>query len=272
MKLGTLRTADSSTAFSLSDGEVRYHAATDVLELIARGEWKHEDGTPGPMPSPEQLAPPVLAPRKFICTGLNYVDHATEVGKQAPEVPTLFTKVATTLVGPRDELELSGLSARVDWEAELAIVIGRRIRRATRQTAADAILGYTVINDVSMRDWQNRTSEWFQGKNFDRTCPIGPVITTPDELDLERGLSVVCSVNGEVMQSGTTADMIFSPVELIVYITQFLTLEPGDIIATGTPAGVGFSRTPPVFLRPGDVVTTSISGIGDLENVCVAVD
>lgn len=271
MKLGTVRTAESTSAFSLRDGETRYHDAADVLELISTPGWSHESGTLGEAPAPEQLAPPVLSPRKFICTGLNYVDHAKEVGKEAPAVPTLFSKVATTLVGARDELELTDLSTRIDWEAELAIVIGSEIRNATPETAAAAILGYSVINDISIRDWQNRTTEWFQGKNFDRTCPFGPVITTAEELDITAGLAVSCSVNGEVMQAGTTADMIFSPVDLVVYITQFLTLEPGDVIATGTPAGVGFSRNPPVFLVAGDVVTTAIEGIGELENVCVPV-
>lgn len=271
MKLGTVRTAETTSAFSVKDGEYRYHHAADALELISTPGWRHEDDTAGAAPAAEQLAPPVLSPRKFICAGLNYVDHAKEVGKEAPAVPTLFSKVSTTLVGARDELELSDLSTRIDWEAELAIIIGSEIRNATPETAAAAILGYSVVNDISMRDWQNRTSEWFQGKNFDNTCPFGPVITTADELDVAAGLAVTCSVNGVVMQSGTTADMIFSPVDLIVYITQFLTLEPGDVIATGTPAGVGFSRKPPIFLAAGDVVTTSIEGIGELENTCVAV-
>lgn len=271
MKLGTVRTADATSAFSLRDGEVRYHDANDVLELINDPSWRHEHGRPGEMPPSERLAPPVLNPRKIICTGLNYVDHAKEVGKEAPAMPTLFSKVATTLVGARDPLELSALSSRIDWEAELAIVIGKEIRGADPETAAEAILGYSAINDISMRDWQNRTSEWFQGKNFDRTCPFGPVIVTPDELDLAAGLAVTCAVNGETMQAGTTADMIFNPIDIVVYITQFLTLQPGDVIATGTPAGVGFSRKPPVFLAPGDVVTTSIAGIGELQNTCVAV-
>lgn len=272
MKLGTVRTAESTSAFSMKDDEVRYHEAADVLELISDPAWTHEDGRQGPAPDPADLAPPVLAPRKIICTGLNYVDHAHEVGKEAPAVPTLFAKVATTLVGARDPLEIPGLSTRIDWEAELAIVIGREVRRATPDSAAAAILGYSVLNDLSIRDWQNRTSEWFQGKNFDRTCPFGPVITTPDELDLESGLVVECAVNGALMQSGTTSDMIFNPIDLVVYITQFLTLQPGDVIATGTPAGVGISRNPSVFLAPGDIVATTISGIGELENTCVAVD
>ena len=272
MKLGTVRTADSSTAYSLRDGEYRYHDAADVLALVEGGPWRHEDGRIGEAPDAASIAPPVLGPRKIICAGLNYTDHALEVGKEAPEVPTLFAKVATTLVGANDALELPGVSTRIDWEAELAIVIGSEVRHATAETAAAAILGYTVLNDISIRDWQNRTSEWFQGKNFDRTCPIGPDVTTPDELDLAGGLAVTCSVNGEVMQAGSTSDMIFSPVDLVVYITQFLTLQPGDVIATGTPAGVGFSRKPPIFLTPGDVVTTSIAGIGELHNVCVAAD
>lgn len=270
MKLGTVRKAGTSSAFSVKDGEVRYHRAADVLELISQPGWKHEAGRPGSIPEERHLAPPVLEPRKIICVGLNYTDHAKEVGKEPPQVPTLFAKVATTLVGARDPLEVPSLSTRVDWEAELAIVIGSELRNADEAAAADAILGYSIINDLSIRDWQNRTSEWFQGKNFDRTCPFGPVIVTPDELDIDRGLEVSCTVNGVRMQSGTTSDMIFRPAALLVYISQFLTLQPGDVIATGTPAGVGFSRTPPIFLAPGDEVSTEITGIGELRNVCVA--
>lgn len=271
MKLGTVRKAGVSSAFSVKDGEVRYHQAKDVLELISQQGWTHEAGRLGDMPAGEELAPPVLEPRKIICVGLNYTDHAKEVGKEPPAVPTLFAKVATTLVGAQDPLEVPSLSTRIDWEAELAIVIGSELRDADETAAAQAILGYSVVNDLSIRDWQNRTSEWFQGKNFDRTCPFGPVIVTPDELDIAAGLAVTCSVNGVTMQSGSTSDMIFSPVELLVYISQFLTLQPGDVIATGTPAGVGFSRTPPLFLAPGDEVATAISGIGELRNTCIAV-
>lgn len=272
MKLGTVRREGSTSAFSSIAGETRYHDALDVLDLVGRDGWSHDDGTAGPEPDPSELAPPVLSPRKIICVGLNYTDHAREVGKEAPDVPTLFAKVATTLVGAREPLEMPDVSTRVDWEAELAIVIGREIRNASAEEAEAAILGYSVLNDLSIRDWQNRTSEWFQGKNFDRTCPFGPVVVTPDELDLASGLAVTCTVNGEVMQAGTTADMIFSPIDIVVYITQFLTLQPGDVIATGTPAGVGFTRKPPVFLVPGDTLTTSIEGIGELRNDCTAVE
>lgn len=270
MKLGTVRTATSSRAFSRSGDDVRYHDAEDVLQLISQPGWAHEDGEPGSTPLDEDLLPPIVSPRKVICAGLNYLDHAAEVGKEPPAVPTLFAKMATTLIGARDDIEFPLISTRIDWEAELAIVIGEEIRNADLESAGRAILGYTVMNDVSTRDWQNRTSEWFQGKNFDRTAPTGPVIVTPDEIDIAGGVAVECLVNGEVMQSGTTASMIFSPADLIVYITQFLTLQPGDIIATGTPAGVGSGRKPPVFLSEHDVVTTRIEGIGELVNRCVS--
>ncbi|MFA5607380.1 MAG: fumarylacetoacetate hydrolase family protein [Leucobacter sp.] len=213
------------------------------------------------------MLPPVQRPGKIICAGLNYYAHAEEVGKTPPDVPTLFTKFASALAAPAEDLVIPALSEEIDWEAELAIVIGKRVKAAGPVAARAAIFGYTVLNDVSARDWQRRTSEWFQGKNFDRSTPIGPVIVTADELDVEGGVGVECAVNGVRRQSGTTADLIFKPADLIMYITQFMTLEPGDIIATGTPAGVGMASKPPTYLQDGDTLTTSIEGIGELVNV-----
>ncbi|GAA1702231.1 hypothetical protein GCM10009808_20210 [Microbacterium sediminicola] len=272
MKLGTVRTALSSAAFTQVGDETRYHRAADVRELLESGKWTHLDGETGPAPAIVDLLPPVLSPRKFICVGLNYVDHAREVGKEAPAVPTLFSKVPTALIGAADDIRIPPITNRVDWEAELGIVIGTTVRKADEDAATAAILGYTVVNDISMRDWQNRTSEWFQGKNFDDSTPVGPVVVSADGVDVTGGVAVECIVNGEVMQAGTTANMIFSPIDIVRYISQFLTLEPGDVIATGTPAGVGFSRTPPIALVPGDTVVTRIEGIGELVNRCVADD
>lgn len=206
------------------------------------------------------------SPGKIICAGLNYANHILEMGRELPAYPTLFAKFADTLTGPVDDIVVLEDGAQVDWEAELAVVIGSEISRGTVEQAAAAIAGYTVANDVSVRDWQNRTVEFLQGKAFDRTTPVGPVLVTPDEIDPKAGLHIGCSVNGEVMQSGNTATLVFDSVALVAYISRFTTLRPGDIILTGTPGGVGAGRTPQVYLRDGDVLTTTIEGIGTLEN------
>ncbi len=266
MRLGTVRKGDHSRAFRQDATGTYYYDVPDVGQLLSIPEWTSLPAQQGEAPDPEDLLAPISRPGKTICVGLNYYDHAAEVGKTAPEVPTLFSKVATALTGPRAEIRLPNLSAEIDWEAELAVVIGKRTNQANEQQARDAIAGYTVLNDLSVRDWQRRTSEWFQGKNFDRSSPLGPVIVTPDEIAPEDGLRVETVVNGRVEQSGNTSDLIFSVTKLVVYISQFLTLEPGDIIATGTPGGVGFVKTPPRYLQDGDVMKTRIEGIGELQN------
>ncbi|WP_163618475.1 MULTISPECIES: fumarylacetoacetate hydrolase family protein [unclassified Microbacterium] len=266
MKLGTALVGGTTRAFRQDDSGTFFYAAGNVDELLRDPLWREQSSEPGEAPAPGELTQPVIRPGKVICVGLNYHDHAAEVGKQPPDVPTLFSKVATALIGPRDEIELPPLSSEIDWEAELAVVIGSQVKRASEQQAREAILGYTVLNDVSVRDWQRRTSEWFQGKNFDRSTPVGPVIVTADELDPSDGLRVQTIVNDRVEQDGTTSNLIFGAVDLVVYLSQFLTLEPGDMIATGTPGGVGFVQKPPRFLRSGDVMTTRIEGIGDLVN------
>jgi acylpyruvate hydrolase len=216
------------------------------------------------------LGPPVPAPSKVLCLGLNYRSHIEEMGRELPSHPTFFGKFASALCGPRDPIPLPPESSRVDWEVELAIVIGRGGRRIPRSDAASAVAGLCVLNDVSMRDWQNRTIQFLQGKTWERSTPLGPAVVTLDEtggLDVDLALS--CSVDGEVMQSGRTSDLLFPPSEVVAYASTFVTLEPGDIIATGTPAGVGAGRTPPVFLRPGQTVRCEIEGLGELVNVCV---
>lgn len=266
MKLGTVRYGEQSRAFRQDGDRTFYYDVQDVGSLLNIPDWERLPAQEGEVPAPDDLLAPVTRPGKTICVGLNYYDHAAEVGKPAPEVPTLFSKVSTALTGPRHEIRLPGLSTEVDWEAELAVVIGQRTHQANEQQARDAVAGYTVLNDISIRDWQRRTSEWFQGKNFDKSTPVGPVMVTADEIDPETGLRVETLVNDTVEQSGTTSDLIFSVTELVLYISQFLTLEPGDIIATGTPGGVGFVRKPPRFLQSGDVLRTCIEGIGDLHN------
>lgn len=266
MRFGTVRKGDRTVAFRQDDTGTYYYDAPDVGALLEAGDWGALPAVEGPAPEEGDLVAPILRPGKVICVGLNYRDHAAEVGKEAPELPTLFAKMHTSLAGPRQELVLPAVSEKYDWEAELAVVIGSRVKNVDAAGAHDAIFGYTVINDVTGRDWQRRTSEWFQGKNFDASSPIGPVVVTPDEAPPEAGLGVRTLVNGEVMQSGVTTEMVFSPADVVAYISQFMTLEPGDLIATGTPAGVGTSMQPPRYLADGDVLETSIDGIGTLVN------
>jgi acylpyruvate hydrolase len=272
MRFATIRTDQGTTAARL-DGEVLIPlAAADVGELLAAGEERipEREGTP-PVPVPEaDFAPLVTRPGKVLCVGLNYRSHILETGRELPEYPTLFAKFADTLMGPGDDLVLPSVSERIDWEVELGVVIGQPVYRATPEQAAAAIAGYTVINDVSMRDWQRRTLQWLQGKMFEHTTPVGPYLVTPDEVDNAIDLEVRCAVDSAVMQQSRTSDLLFGPAEIVSYASQAITLRPGDLIATGTPGGVGDARKPPVYLQPGNVLRTWIEGLGECVNHCVA--
>jgi acylpyruvate hydrolase len=210
-------------------------------------------------------APPILAPSKIICVGLNYQDHILEMGRGLPEYPTLFAKYPESLIGPYDTIIVPGFASyALDWEAELAIVIGSPARLLGQTEARAAIASYTALNDISLRDYQNRTPEWLQGKTLEGSCPIGPVVVAADEYSL--GTQILTMVDDELKQRSTTDNLVFEPSEPVSYVSQIVTLNPGDIIATGTPGGVGHAQTPPTYLRDGSVVTTSIEGIGTLKN------
>jgi acylpyruvate hydrolase len=214
-------------------------------------------------PTVSQL--PIPRPGKVICCGLNYADHIAETGRERPAHPTLFAKYADTLLPDGADIVLpAGL--QVDWEAELAVVVGRGIRNATPDEAHSAIGGYTVANDISVRDWQSRTLQWFQGKAWDATTPIGPVVVSPDELDPVAGVEVICRINGIERQRGNTKTLVFDSASLLSYISTFTVLRPGDVVLTGTPGGVGMGMDPPTYLADGDVVETEIPGIGTLTN------
>jgi acylpyruvate hydrolase len=273
MRFATIRTDQGTTAARL-DGDVLVPLdAADVGEMLARG-----GGGPGrpregarPVPVAEaDFAPVVTRPGKVICVGLNYRAHILETGRELPEYPTLFAKFADTLLGPHDDLVLPSVSDRVDWEVELGVVIGSPVYRATPEQAAAAIAGYTVINDVSMRDWQARTLQWLQGKMFEHSTPAGPYLVTPGDVGDAADLEVRCEVDGEIMQQSRTSDLLFKPAEIVAYASQAITLRPGDLIATGTPGGVGNARKPPVYLRTGNVLRTWIEGLGECVNHCVA--
>lgn len=216
-----------------------------------------------------RLRPVIPHPGKVICVGLNYVAHAREAGRDVPDYPVLFTKFAGSLTGPYDPIPCPPESNAVDYEGELTVVIGSRARRISRESALDAVAGVTVANDVSMRDFQNKTHQWLPGKAWDASTPVGPHLVTLDEAGDLAGLTLRTTVNGGTVQEACTALMIFDIPTLVSVISQFATLEPGDLILTGTPSGVGFRREPPLLLGPGDVVCVDVEGVGRVENVCV---
>jgi 2-keto-4-pentenoate hydratase/2-oxohepta-3-ene-1,7-dioic acid hydratase in catechol pathway len=220
-------------------------------------------------PMKVRLGPPVYRPSKIVCLGRNYAEHAKEGGNQRPERPLLFCKAPSALNGPFDPILLPKSSHQIDWEVELAVVIGRRARRVDRSRAADYIAGFCTANDVSGRDAQFADSQWFRGKSFDTFAPLGPALVTPDEIGDLENLKLTATVNGKVMQEGTTAGMLFGVGSIIEDITCDITLEAGDVIFTGTPAGVGIFRDPPVLLKAGDVVECAIETIGTIRNEIV---
>jgi acylpyruvate hydrolase len=213
-----------------------------------------------------RFRPVVPHPGKIICVGLNYRAHVEETGRELPDYPVLFTKFATTLTGPYDPITLPPEPAAVDYEGELAVVIGERVRRAPRERALAAVAGLTVANDVSMRDYQYKASQWLQGKAWDASTPLGPELVTLDEVGDPSQLTLRTFLNGEQVQSASTELLIFDIATLISTLSEFATLEPGDVILTGTPAGVGYRREPKLLLGDGDVVVVEIDGVGRIEN------
>ena len=218
----------------------------------------------------QRFEPPVVAPRSIVCVGRNYLDHIREGGSPVPPVPILFAKYPNTLVGHEEPVICHRITSQLDYEGELAIVIGRRASRVSRDEAMRFVAGYTVINDISARDLQLGDVQWIRGKSLDTFGPLGPFLVTSDEIEDWRQLRITTTVNGEVRQDATCADMIFGIPELIEFITEGITIEPGDIVATGTPAGCGIGFDPPKWLVPGDVVEVTIGGIGTLRSPIVA--
>jgi acylpyruvate hydrolase len=275
VRLTTLRTAAGTRAARIDgDAAVEIDAA-DLGALLTDPTWRERaaaaDG-PRHDVAGADLAPLVPRPGKIFCVGLNYRTHILEMGRELPEYPTLFAKFPEALVGPHDPISLDPASEKVDWEAELAVVVGAPVRRATEAEAEAAIAGFAVLNDVTMRDWQYRSVEWLQGKTFEATTPFGPQLVTPDELPggVRPALDLHCAVDGEAVQAANTSDLVFDPVTLVAYISQILTLNPGDVIATGTPGGVGHARKPPRYLTDGAVLTTEFQGLGSQRNTARA--
>lgn len=282
MKLATLRVSagnDGTTRAVALDGDALVDlGATDVGAFLATPDWSDRaaaaignDAATRYDAASADFATLVPAPSKVVCVGLNYRTHIQEMGRDLPEHPTLFSKFADTLIGAGDEIVRPPETDELDWEVELAVVVGAQVRRADALQAEAAIAGFTVLNDITCRDWQFRTREWLQGKNWDSSTPVGPYLVTPDELrgGVRPELQVRLSVDGEVMQSDTTDDLLFDPVTLVQYVSTMVRLNPGDIIATGTPGGVGHARSPKRYLVGGETVVAEIDGIGRLENVVV---
>ncbi len=213
-----------------------------------------------------ELGPPVPDPDKIICLGVNYRDHATEAQQELPVVPMFFAKFRNSLIGPTSPILLPHVSSQIDYEGELAVIIGTRCKEVSEQEALHYVAGYTIMNDVSARDVQMQTSQWTAGKALDTFAPMGPGIVLASAIPNPQTLVLTTKVNGQVVQHDNTANMIFSVATAIAFLSSLMTLEPGDIIATGTPSGVGFKRTPPLFLQDGDVTEVEIEGIGQLRN------
>ncbi|MBO9524149.1 MAG: fumarylacetoacetate hydrolase family protein [Nocardioidaceae bacterium] len=269
MRLATLRTEQGTRAVRLEGDRLVDLDAADLGELLARPGWRDAAGTGASYPvEGADFAPVVPNPSKVVCVGHNYTHHIKEMGRELPSYPTLFPKFADTLIGARDDIVKPAETDALDWEVELVVVIGAPVRRATGAEAEAAIAGFTVMNDVSVRDWQFRTIEWTQGKIWDSSTPVGPYLVTPDELPggVRPALEVSTTVDGQVMQRDDTGTLLFDPVALVEYVSTVVRLNPGDLIATGTPAGVGHARDPQVYLTPGRTVVTEIEGLGACVN------
>jgi acylpyruvate hydrolase len=212
------------------------------------------------------LGNPLPKPNKIICVGLNYLDHVKETNAKVPEIPIIFAKWNNSLAGPNESITLDGASNQVDYEAELAFVIGKKGINIAEADAMEYVAGYVCANDVSARDWQMATSQWVRGKTLDGFCPLGPYIATKDEIPDPHNLRIMCRLNGNTLQDSNTGQLVFKIPFLIEWISRSVTLEPGDVVLTGTPAGVGFTRKPPIFIQPGDVCEIEIEGLGILRN------
>lgn len=273
LKLAAIKT-DNGSLFTarIDESSATLLAKGSLTEFLHRPNWRDLCTTNGEQISLEdfQYAPLVTSPSRVFCVGLNYSGHISETGKPTPTKPTIFTKFADSLVGAYDDIELpySAESTNVDFEAELVVVVGAPIRRADTTSAIAAIAGYSCGNDISVRDWQNATSQFTAGKAWDKSTPIGPVMKVARPHRVAK-FDISCDLNGERMQQANTDEMVFDPVSLIRYISTFTTMRPGDVVFTGTPAGVGLAREPQRFLKPGDVLETNLHGIGSCRNTFV---
>lgn len=269
MRLTTIRHDDGTRAARVEGTELVLLPATDVGELLRTGMDASQDGDTVAAASSVR-APLVPRPSKVVCVGVNYRDHIEEMGREVPSAPTYFAKFSRALIGATDDIALppADVSTHIDWEGELAIVIGTEVRHADPAAAMAAIAGFTVLNDVSVRDYQRRTTQFLAGKTFEGMTPLGPDLVTTDIVGDGSGLAITTSVDGTIKQSSTTSELVFNAVDIVADLSTIITLEPGDIIATGTPGGVGAARTPPEWLTEGSVLTTEIEQLGRCVNTC----
>ena len=284
MRFVTFQSATGTPEVGLLDGDhvtplrsLAADAPSDMIGVISRGEALssvlagRSDGAGERLALAEvSLRPPILRPGKILCFGLNYADHAAEGGNKVPDYPAVFMRTPASLVAPGGPVVRPKASEQLDYEAELTIVIGHGGRHISEADALDHVFGYTIMNDVSVRDFQRKAPQWTMGKNFDGTAPLGPAIVTGDELPSGAdGLGIRTRLNGRTVQDSTTAEMVFKVPRIIAIVSEVMTLEPGDIIATGTPSGVGHARQPQLWMKAGDTIEVEVEGIGTLTNPVV---
>ncbi len=273
MKVATYRDAKGVARVGvIRDAHIADVGVADMAALAALGFDRLASALTGEgVPLSEvRLLAPVPRPPKFICVGLNYRDHAAESGMPIPDRPTIFSKFSSSVIGPGEPIVLPRNSTRPDYEAELAFVVGKGGRHVAAGNWREHVFGYTIVNDVSARDYQMATSQWLMGKTFDTFGPMGPWIVTADEIPDPHALDISLLIGGETLQSSNTRELIFKIPDLVSFLSSVMTLEPGDVVSTGTPAGVGFARKPPRYLKPGDEVVIRVEGIGELSNRVVA--
>jgi 2-keto-4-pentenoate hydratase/2-oxohepta-3-ene-1,7-dioic acid hydratase in catechol pathway len=272
MKLVTFKREGSTSFGVLRGNEIVDLAALapDLISLLSAGSIEPATGAKRFPLNQVELLPPIPNPGKIVCVGLNYRSHLALLDDPIPEVPILFSKPNTALIGSGGAIVLPCVTKQVDFEGELAVIIGKKGKYIGESAALSYVAGYTCVNDVSAHDIEFRTSQWTSGKMLDTFCPLGPVLVTADEIANPNALRLLTVLNGEIMQDESTSDMLFPVAKLISYISSLATLEPGDIILTGTPAGLGCMRHPPVFLKPGDAISVEIEGIGKLANSVIA--
>jgi acylpyruvate hydrolase len=269
MRLTTIRTNGATRAARVEGDDLVLLGATDVGAVLRDGIDARADGPTHPAAEADR-APLVTHPGKIVCVGVNYRDHIAEMGREVPPAPTYFAKFRQALIGAADDISLPApsVSTHIDWEAELAIVIGTEVRHASAADAMAAIAGFTVLNDVSVRDFQRRTTQFLAGKTFEAMTPLGPDLVTTDMVGDGSGLAISATVDGVVKQSSNTSELVFNAIDIVQDLSTIITLEPGDIIATGTPGGVGAARNPPEWLGDGSVLRTEIVGLGVCINTC----
>ncbi|MEZ5364794.1 MAG: fumarylacetoacetate hydrolase family protein [Bryobacterales bacterium] len=279
MRLVTYSTGSGPRAGVVVDGKVADLASAGYADVVSvlRDGAKGKAAVAAVQPAADapkledvKLHAPIPKPDKFICIGLNYRDHAIESGMAIPELPTVFTKYPNAVCGHGDDIIIPSVSKQVDYEAEFAFVIGTRCHKVKKEDWKSVVWGYTIVHDVSARDYQLATSQWTIGKTFDTFGPMGPTLVSADEVADPHNLRISLDLNGETLQDSTTKQLIFDIPYLIEYLSTVMTLEPGDIVSTGTPPGVGFARKPPIYLKPGDDCVVKIEGLGELRNRCVA--